>query len=404
MVSDDEISRFRAQVARWLDEHCPPSMREPLAGGESLPSGGRRITGISAEARDWLEAMGSRGFTVPRWPVEHGGAGLDAEHAAVLAEEVARIGARPPLAELNTGIKMLAPVLVSHGTSDQQRRFLPPIARGQVRWCQGYSEPEAGSDLASLRTRAVLDGDSYVVTGHKIWSSYAHVSDWIFCLVRTSNEDKHGGISFLLIDLESAGITVEPITLLSGASVFCEVHFAEVRVPRDQLVGAPGGGWPIAKELLSHERAMLGSAGGGLSGGGGGRSASLASLVAAAIAEHDSLGGGALAERFGQHLAGLAALKATTTRYRDEDRRDAAVPSIIKLVSTELNMKREDFISELLGFDALGWDGEGLGTDSCGRARAWLRSRANSIEGGTSEIQLNIIARRGLGLPQVGAQ
>lgn len=403
MPTDDELSRFRNEVAQWLDKQCPLSMRQPLLPGESLPAGGRRMPGVSDDARAWLEAMGSRGFIKPHWRIEHGGAGLDSTRVDVLAQELARVGARPPLAELNTGIKMLAPILLSHGTAEQQQRFLPLIARGSVRWCQGYSEPEAGSDLAALRTRAVLEDDCYVVTGHKIWSSYAHMSDWIFCLVRTSNEDKHGGISFLLIDLDSPGITVEPITLLSGSSVFCEVHFSDVRVPRDQLVGQPGAGWPIAKELLSHERAMLGSAGGGLSGGGGGRSMSLAKLVGKAMEEQDTGARGALAERFGQHLAELAALKATTVRLRQENRRDAFMPSLIKLVSTELNMKREDFISELLGLDALGWDGD-VAVPSVGRAQGWLRSRANSIEGGTSEIQLNIIARHGLKLPQGAAQ
>jgi acyl-CoA dehydrogenase len=325
---------------------------------------------------------------------------LDSARVDVLAQELARVGARPPLAELNTGIKMLAPILLSHGTAEQQQRFLPLIARGSVRWCQGYSEPEAGSDLASLRTRAVLDDDSYVVTGHKIWSSYAHMSDWIFCLVRTSNDDKHRGISFLLIDLESPGITVEPITLLSGSSIFCEVHFSDVRVPRDQLVGEPGAGWPVAKELLRHERAMLGSAGSsGLSGGSGGRSTSMAVLVAKAMEQQEAAARGALAERFGQHLAEVAGLKATATRLRQENRRDAVGPSLIKLVSTELNMKREDFIVELLGLDGLSWDGDAA-VQNVGRAREWLRSRANSIEGGTSEIQLNIIARHGLELPQ----
>lgn len=403
MPTDDELSRFRNEVAQWLDEQCPPSMRQPFLPGESLPVGGRRMPGVSDDARAWLEAMGSRGFVMPHWRIEHGGAGMDSAHADVLAEELARVGARPPLAELNTGIKMLAPILLSHGTAEQQQRFLPLIARGSVRWCQGYSEPEAGSDLAALRTRAVLEDDCYVVTGHKIWSSYAHMSDWIFCLVRTGDEGKHAGISFLLIDLESPGITVEPITLLSGSSVFCEVHFSDVRVPRDQLVGQPGAGWPIAKELLRHERSMLGSAGSGLSGGGGGRSTSLAVLVARAIEQQDAAASGALAERFGQHLAELAALKATTTRLRQENRRDAVGPSLIKLVSTELNMKREDFIVELLGLDGLSWDGD-VAAQNVGRARAWLRSRANSIEGGTSEIQLNIIARHGLELPQGAAQ
>jgi alkylation response protein AidB-like acyl-CoA dehydrogenase len=322
---------------------------------------------------------------------------LDRQRVAVLREEMRRIGARQPLAELNTGIKMLAPILFAHGSEEQQRRFLPPIAHGKVRWCQGYSEPEAGSDLAALRTRAVLAGDHYVVNGHKIWSSYAHVSDWIFCLVRTG-DDKRGGISFLLIDLDSPGITVEPITLLSGRSDFCEVHFSDVAVPRNHLVGEQGGGWPIAKNLLAHERAMLGSAGGGLSGGGS-RSASLASIVATALSDRGDESD-VIADRFGAHFAELQALKATTTRYAQERRTDPAVPSVVKLVSTELNMKREDLMCDLLGLDAMTWDGDAATHDGTTRARAWLRSRANSIEGGTSEIQLNIIAKHGLGLPQ----
>lgn len=395
--ADLELDAFRQEAAQWVVANCPRSMTQPFPRGESAPGGGRRFFQEPSDARAWLQAMGQRGWVVPEWPADLGGAGLDRQRVKVLREELRRVGARPPLAELNTGIKMLAPILFAHGSDEQQHRFLPPIARGQVRWCQGYSEPEAGSDLASLRTRAVLTDDHYVVNGHKIWSSYAHMSDWIFCLVRTG-DDKRGGISFLLIELDSPGIAVEPITLLSGRSDFCEVHFSDVAVPQDQLVGEPGAGWPIAKALLSHERAMLGSAGGGLSGGGG-RSASLADLVATALRERGDDADG-LTERFGAHLAELHALKATTTRFAQERATDPAVPSIVKLVSTELNMKREDLMSDLLGLDAMAWDGDGATQDGSARARAWLRSRANSIEGGTSEVQLNIIAKHGLGLPQ----
>jgi acyl-CoA dehydrogenase len=351
--------------------------------------------------------MAGRGWTVPEWPAEYGGAGLDREHARVLAEELRRIDARPPLARLNPGIQMLGPLLLEHGTPDQCRRFLPPIARGQTRWCQGYSEPGAGSDLASLRTRATCTEGGYLVNGHKIWSSYAHVSDWMFCLVRTDTSHKQGGISFLLIDLESPGITVEPITLLSGRSDFCEVFLTDVQVPAENLVGKEGEGWTIAKRLLQHERSMLGSAGGGLSGASTSGGVSLVDLVRDRLtqlgSDGDSTAAGALRTSFAKHTIRVRALKATTRRYAEEGRRDAALPSLLKLASTELNMDREDLAAEVTGWDGLVWDDDPAGTatpELRSKSRAWLRSRANSIEGGTSEIQLNIIAKHALHLPE----
>lgn len=398
---------FRAEVRAWLDEHCPQELRDGRGRSTPLPLGGRSRPAEGTPAARWLTAMADRGWTAPEWPVEFGGGGLDRAQATVLAEELRRIDARPPLARLNSGIQMIGPLLLEHGTPEQCRRFLPPIARGEVRWCQGYSEPSAGSDLASLRTRAIRTPAGYVVDGHKIWSSYAHVSDWMFCLVRTDTSHKQGGISFLLIDMTSPGITVEPITLISGRSDFCEVFLTEVQVPADNLVGNEGEGWTMAKRLLHHERSMLGSAASGLSGASVRTGLGLVDIVRNRVAEltadGDPVGAGALRDRYAAHAVRVRALKATTRRYTDEARTDAAMPSLLKIVGTELNQEREDLTVEAAGWDGLIWDDgpDGVADPQlANRSRAWLRSRANSIEGGTTEIQLNIIAKHGLKLPE----
>ena len=208
--------------------------------------------------------MAERGWTVPDWPKDYGGGGLSAAETAVLKEEMARIGARTPLASF--GISMLGPALLMFGTEEQKTHYLPQIARGEIRWCQGYSEPGAGSDLAGLQTKAEDKGDHWLVNGQKVWTSYADKADWIFCLVRTSTESKQGGISFLLFDMETPGVTTKPILLISGNSPFCETFFDDVKVPRDQVVGEVNKGWDVAKYLLGHEREMI--SGMGLAGGG----------------------------------------------------------------------------------------------------------------------------------------
>ena len=397
----DPHAAFRADVRAWLAEHCPPSMRSRPAPDEVAVWGGRRQEWVNLSARQWLDAMAAKGWTAPTWPVECGGAGLSPEQAAVLAAELRAIGARPPIVPLAQGLTMLGPTLLQYGTAEQQRRFLPPTARGEIRWGQGFSEPDAGSDLAGVRTKAERHGDTYRVNGQKIWSSYAHVSDWIFCLVRTNpTAPKHEGIGFLLIDLASPGVDVAPITLISGKSDFCEVFFTDVAVPADQLIGGPGQGWVIAKRLLQHERAMLGSAGGALAGTGSKRR-SLPELARAACgAGEGPLPDEARRERLADHLMEVRGLKALTRRLSDERRIDPAVPSMLKLLSTETFMAKQDLTIDLLGLDGLTWDD----SDAAQPARDWLRSRANSIEGGTSEIQLNIIAKQVLGPPQAGPQ
>nr|MCU0923774.1 acyl-CoA dehydrogenase family protein [Burkholderiaceae bacterium] len=236
------LEDFRAETRAWLEANCPPEMRLAVRGEEDYCWGGRNPKFQSEAQRLWLQRMGERGWTVPTWPREYGGGGLSPAEAAVLQQEMRALGCRPAL--WSFGIWMLGPALLKFGNEAQKREHLPKIARGEIRWCQGYSEPNAGSDLASLATRAKDRGDHYLVNGQKIWTSYADQADWIFCLVRTDTAaKKHTGISFVLFDMASPGVSTKPITLISGKSPFCETFFDNVRVEKHNLVGQPGGGW-----------------------------------------------------------------------------------------------------------------------------------------------------------------
>ena len=378
MTSD--LDTFRSDTRAWLEANCPAEMREPIRSEDDYCWGGRNWQFKSDAQRRWLEAMAERGWTVPDWPKDYGGGGLSAAETAVLKEEMARIGARNPLASF--GISMLGPALLAFGSEEQKRLYLPPIARGEIRWCQGYSEPGAGSDLAGLQTKAEDKRDHWLVNGQKVWTSYADKADWIFCLVRTSSESKHSGISFLLFDMETPGVSTKPILLISGNSPFCETFFDDVKVPKDQVVGEVNKGWDVAKYLLGHEREMISAM--GLAGGGSlGAAAKPADpLLRAEIAafDVDSLAFQAMSERF------IAMWKAGEAH--------PAMASMMKYAGTELNKRRNELVMAAGGSDALAWDG-GDGKS----ARDWLRSKGNSIEGGTSEIQLGIIAKHILRLP-----
>jgi acyl-CoA dehydrogenase len=381
-----DLDSFRAETRTWLEANCPPEMRQPIRSEADLCWGGRNWTFQSDAQRRWLELMAERGWTVPDWPRGYGGGGLSADEARVLKEEMQRIGARPPLTSF--GISMLGPALLQFGSEEQKKHYLPQIARGEIRWCQGYSEPGAGSDLAGLQTRAEDHGDHWLVNGQKVWTSYADKADWIFCLVRTSTESKQGGISFLLFDMATPGVSTRPILLISGNSPFCETFFDDVKVPRDQIVGAVNKGWDVAKYLLGHEREMI--AGMGLGVGGGSLTLGAAAkpadpLLRAEIAafDVDALAFAAMSERF------VAMWKAGEAH--------PASPSMMKYAGTELNKRRNALLVAAGGSDALEWDSER--SDTGKTARDWLRSKGNSIEGGTSEIQLGIIAKHILRLP-----
>jgi acyl-CoA dehydrogenase len=306
---------------------------------------------------------------------------------------MARIGARRPLSSF--GLDMLGPALLLYATEEQKQQYIPDIINGKIRWCQGYSEPNAGSDLASLRTKAEDMGDQYLINGSKVWTSYADKADWIFCLVRTDFDcPKHEGISFLLFDMASEGVSTKPIKLISGTSPFCETFFDNVQVPKTQLVGTLNKGWEIAKYLLTHERTMIG--GFGLAGGG---MKGMGQLAAAKRGTKDGrLRDASLRSEASSFEIDEMAFGLTIERITDETKAGqgtGASSSILKMYGTELNKLRQELFMAIGATDALNFD-----TDSKGAlVRSWLRSKANSIEGGTTEVQLNIIAKRILGLP-----
>jgi alkylation response protein AidB-like acyl-CoA dehydrogenase len=383
------MSDFRAETRAWLQANCPPEMREPVRSDADICWGGRHADYSSPAQKTWLDTMAARGWTVPDWPTEYGGGGLSAAETKILREEMASLGCRNPLNSF--GISMLGPALLKYGTEAQKRDHLPKIARGEIRWCQGYSEPNAGSDLASLATSAKDDGEDFIINGQKVWTSYADKADWIFCLVRTDTSSKQGGISFLLFDMASPGVSTKPILLISGYSPFCETFFDNVRVPKANLVGTLNRGWDVAKYLLGHEREMIS----GMGLGGGDSSLGRLALNAIGADEDGRLDDPILRARIALFDVRAAAFRAMSEKFTDElkaGRAHPAQPSMMKYVGTELNKQRHELAMAAGGSDALEWDN---GT----AARAWLRTKANSIEGGTSEIQLNIIAKRILELP-----
>jgi alkylation response protein AidB-like acyl-CoA dehydrogenase len=391
------IEEFRLETRQWLETHCPASLRTPMSEREVV-WGGRNATFPSDDAQRWLQAMGERGWTAPTWPRRYGGGGLTAEQNAVLQEELRRIKARPPL--YSFGLWMFGPVLLEFGSEEQKQRFLPPIVRGETRWCQGYSEPGAGSDLASLATRCEDHGEHFLINGQKIWTSYANLADWMFCLVRTDTRTKHGGISFVVFDMRTAGVETRPIRLISGDSPFCETFLTDVRVPKDQLIGPLNGGWEIAKRLLMHERTNISAEAFGNAAGldlietarqfVGLREGVLANTdLRARIARH----------RMRDEAFRLAVQQARTGHGRSSSAATSALASSFKVAAASLNQERCELLLECLGHEGLGWEGEGFSTDALRATRHWLRSKGNSIEGGTTEINLNVIAKRVLGLP-----
>ena len=391
-----DLETFRADTRQWLEANCPPEMREPVRGDDDQCWGGRKFEFKSDAQKQWLDRMAEKGWTAPMWPSEYGGGGLTGPEAKILQQEMSRINARPPLSSF--GIWMLGPALLKFGTEEQKKEHLPPIVRGEIRWCQGYSEPGAGSDLAGLMTRADDKGDHYIVNGQKVWTSYADKADWIFCLVRTDfDAPKHNGISFILFDMDQPGVEARPIKLISGSSPFCETFFNDARAEKKNLVYEQNKGWDVAKYLLGHEREMI--SGMGLGGGSGKPLPEMAKDACGTDA------GGRLADpllraEIAKFEVVSAAYRAQAERFGDEwkaGKAHIAQPSMMKYFGTELNKRRNELVMAAGGTDALEWDSEESGNGK--KARDWLRSKGNSVEGGTSEVQLNIISKRILELP-----
>jgi len=398
-----ELDDFRAEARTWIAANYPPDLKgkAPATDPEAV-WGGRAFAGSDDPQIRWMRAMASRGWTAPTWPAAYGGGGLSSAEAKALDKELAAAKCRPAL--MSFGLWMLGPVLLEYANETQKQEHLPKIVRGEIRWCQGYSEPGAGSDLASLQTRCEDKGDHWLINGQKIWTSYANKADWCFCLVRTDATKKHEGVSFILIDMASPGVETRPIKLISGDSPFCETFFTDVKVPKGNLVGQINGGWEIAKRLLQYERANI--SGGFVGGGGaaGGAAGDIVDVAKRAVGLDDS---GALADRdlrsrIARSRIDTQAFFLTLARVAAESRASngpSAATSIIKYAAATLAQERSELIVESLGSAGLGWDGEAFTPAERQATRGWLRSKGNSIEGGTSEVNLNVIAKRVLGLP-----
>jgi len=383
-----DLESFRSEIRAWIEANCPPEMRTPARGDDDVCWGGRNFVFQSEAQKQWMERCAEKGLTVPDWPKEYGGAGLSAAETKIFRQEMARAGARSPLNSF--GIWMLGPALLKFGTEEQKRHYLPQIARGEIRWCQGYSEPGSGSDLVSLQTYGEDKGDHWVVNGQKIWTSYADKADWIFCLVRTDKENKYHGISFLLFDMTTPGVTTKPIKLISGYSPFCETFFDNVVVPKHQIVGELNRGWDVAKYLLGHEREMISNM-----GGNDGGTASLGGGIKDALDDEPLL-----RAQLAMFDVESLAFRAHSERFMDEWKTGKAHPAysnLMKYIGTELNKKRHELVMAAGGSDALEWESER--SNGGKKARDWLRTKANSIEGGTSEVMLNVVAKRILEMP-----
>ncbi len=381
------VEGFRAEARDWLEENCPAGVR---AGGRAGAD----------DHRVWRERLIEKGWSAPTWPTEYGGGGLDNAEYMALIQELRRLRAPVPFGGM--GLSLIGPTLLELGTPEQKSRHLPPIVRGEVNWCQGYSEPSSGSDLASLRTRAVDNGDHFVINGQKIWTSGAQVADWMFALVRTDPDvPKHEGISFVLLTMRQPGVTVKPIRLISGNSPFCETFFDNAIARKDDLVGELNKGWTVGKRLLQFERGSMAT----LVGGAAVREAGPTLEGEAKKYLGDANGriaDGAVRERVIAHNINDQAFR-LTQRRTVEEAKDGRTPgpatSIFKMYGTELQQDKAALFVEMRGTQGLGWEGDGFDARELGDARAFLAGRAASIYSGSNEIQRNIVAKRVLGLP-----
>jgi len=389
-----DLTSFRMETRKWLEDNCPLSMREPTKDPSQLYWGGRNGEFSSNDQKIWFDRMLEKKWIVPYWETKFGGGGLSSVENNILNQEMGRLGCRKP--HYNFGISMLGPAMLKFATDEQKLHYLPEIVEGKIRWCQGYSEPNAGSDLANLQAKAEDKGDHFLVTGSKVWTSYAEKADWIFCLVRTdSSGSKHNGISFLLIDMASEGVTTRPIKLISGKSPFCETFLDSVKVSKKNLVGTLNDGWTIAKYLLTHERQMIGGIG----------ETDKKEFISKEAINEISINNGILSDtvlrsKISEFEMNEEIFDLTIQRTMDEEKsgnNSGAASSFFKYYGTELNIQREELRLSINGFSSSEWNSEE--SENGKQARFFCRTKGNSIEGGTHEIQLNIIAKRILGLP-----
>ncbi|MFI4964558.1 MAG: acyl-CoA dehydrogenase family protein [Caulobacterales bacterium] len=384
-----DLDAFRAEAREWLEANFPKSLAHQQTA--MIPG----AEGLTEDGKLWKQRMADKGWGAPTWPTEYGGGGLSGAQARVLQQEMTRLGAENPVAGMGTS--MFGPTLLEYGTEDQKRRHIPPIVRGELRWCQGYSEPGAGSDLASLQTKCEDAGDYWKINGQKIWTSGAQYADWCFCLVRTDTTKKHEGISFVLIDMHQPGVETRPIKLIAGNSPFCETFFTDARAEKADMVGPINGGWTIGKRLLQHER----------SGQGGGRMMAGANVVDLAKKYVGLDGAGRIADadlrtRIAKHMIDARAHSLTLARAAEEAKGNvnpSATTSVMKNSGTWIGQEKAELTLEIMGSQGLGWAGDDFSADELTAVRTWLSGKATTIFGGSQEIQSNIVSKRILGLP-----
>ena len=393
-----DLNAFREETRSWLEENCPKEMRNLSFHWEDA-----HLIYSKPEAAVWLERMAERGWVAPTWPAEYGGGGLEPGKAAILSQEMKRINATAPSSGM--GLKMIGPTLLEYGTEEQKQRHIPKICDGSIRWCQGYSEPGAGSDLAALQAKAVLEGDHFVINGQKTWTSGAQHADWMFALVRTNPDaPKHDGISFVLFDMHQEGVVVKPIQLISGSSPFCETFLDNVIARRDDLIGEMNKGWTVGKRLLQFERSGIGGLAGANKKKVEKKRNDLADLAKQYTGESDArIADQGTREKVLEHSMRERAFQLTARRVAQENqsgKTPGAATSIFKLVGANLARNATELKSEMMGTNGIGWEGEEFSDKELETTRNWLNSRAVTIYGGTNEVQMNIISKRVLGLPE----
>ena len=385
------VETFREEVRDWLNENFTDQIKGAGDGSDAR--------------REGIRLLADKGWIAPDWPEKYGGCGLSFKEHIALVEELRSARVPVPPDNGGQGLGMIGPTLLEFGTEEQKMRHLPGIARGEVQWCQGYSEPGSGSDLASLATKAVRDGDHYVLNGQKIWTSGADVANWIYVLVRTDfDAPKHNGISMVLVDMDQPGVTVKPIQLISGSSPFCETFFDDA-IATD-LIGELNHGWTIGKRLLQHERSGISGMGasGAVSRPAGQQTYQLAELAKKYLGETagGQIADSAFRDEIIQHRLNQLSFQLTLARTREENASGNTlghVTSIFKAVGADQSKRSTSLQVRLMGFHGIGWEGEGFAASELAATRMWLGSHASSIAGGTNEVQLNIIAKRVLGLP-----
>lgn len=389
-------AKFREETRVWIEENCPPGAR----GSGQIPFGSRQVE-LEADTALWLERMAEKGWTVPTWPKAYGGAGLERDYYEVLIDELKKAGARTPLT--GRGVNYIGPTILEFGTDAQKQKWLPICARGEGAWAMGYSEPGAGSDLASLNTRAVRDGDRYLLNGSKMWTSDATLCDYIFVLVRTSPEKpKHEGITLMLVDMHQPGVKVSPIQLISGASPFCETHFEDAVVSVDDVIGGVDRGWTVGKRLLQFERST--HAGINISGSQGGRSeeSKMPEWVGDYVPKvSGKLSDPALRKWLTEFEMNSHAQRLTQRRAIEElsSRAPGFTSSAVKLTNALNIQNGDELLVAAMGHQGLRWDVQTADQQELAVLQKWLYQKSLTIAGGTKEVQLNIIAKRVLGLP-----